>query len=174
MIIDWNSEPVSQPQLNAVLIRVALIMVSVYNSKTLTKTNGKGSNMPTCYIRKLIEKLLNSARHAATTLFLEVQEQLRKVNGQLWALRMKRWKEGSPGFQQMLSHWCVYVWTSAHPPTTISVSIDSTNCGCQIFGEQKVCVVCIYVLFLSMTPNNIVKHLFIYYLPCNLCPKYNF
>jgi hypothetical protein len=31
-------EPVSQPQLNAVLIRVALVMVSLHSSKTLTKT----------------------------------------------------------------------------------------------------------------------------------------
>jgi hypothetical protein len=32
-----NLEPVSQPQLN-VFIRLALVMVSVYSSKTLTKT----------------------------------------------------------------------------------------------------------------------------------------
>ena len=30
-----TSKPVSQPQLNAVLIRVALVMVSVHSSKTL-------------------------------------------------------------------------------------------------------------------------------------------
>jgi hypothetical protein len=41
MIMDWTSEPVSQPQLNVILIRVALVMVSVHSSKTLTKTNGK-------------------------------------------------------------------------------------------------------------------------------------
>ena len=76
-----------------------------------------------CCIWKLIETLLNSARHAATTLFLEVQEQLRKVNGQLWALRMKRWKEGSPGFQQMLSHWCVYICT----PSNYSFCIHRLN-----------------------------------------------
>ena len=38
MIMDWTSNPVSQHQLNAVLIRVAMVMVSVYSSKTLTKT----------------------------------------------------------------------------------------------------------------------------------------
>jgi hypothetical protein len=38
--MDRISEPVSQPQLNAVLISVALIMVFVHNSKTLTKTLG--------------------------------------------------------------------------------------------------------------------------------------
>ena len=35
MIMDLTSEPVSQPELNVVLIRVALVMVSVYSSKTL-------------------------------------------------------------------------------------------------------------------------------------------
>ena len=34
MITNWTSEPVSQPQLNIVLIRVALVMVSVHSSKT--------------------------------------------------------------------------------------------------------------------------------------------
>ena len=38
MIMDLTSEPVSQPELNVVLIRVALVMVSVHSSKTLTKT----------------------------------------------------------------------------------------------------------------------------------------
>jgi hypothetical protein len=38
MIMDWTSEPVSQPQLNLVLIRVSLIMVSIHSSKTITKT----------------------------------------------------------------------------------------------------------------------------------------
>ena len=37
MIMGWTSEPVSQPQLNVVLIGVVLVMVSVHNSKTLTK-----------------------------------------------------------------------------------------------------------------------------------------
>jgi hypothetical protein len=37
MIMDWTSEAVNQPQLNVVLIRVALVMVSVHNSETLTK-----------------------------------------------------------------------------------------------------------------------------------------
>jgi hypothetical protein len=41
MIMDWTSEPVSQSQLNVVLVRVALVMVSVHNSKTLTKTDSK-------------------------------------------------------------------------------------------------------------------------------------
>jgi hypothetical protein len=35
--MDWTSEPVRQTQLNVVLIRVALIMVCVHSSKTLTK-----------------------------------------------------------------------------------------------------------------------------------------
>jgi hypothetical protein len=36
--MNLTSQPVSQPQLNVVLIRVALVMVSVHSSKTLTKT----------------------------------------------------------------------------------------------------------------------------------------
>jgi hypothetical protein len=40
MIMDLTSEPVSQPQLNVVFIRLALVMVSVHSSKTLTKTVG--------------------------------------------------------------------------------------------------------------------------------------
>jgi hypothetical protein len=38
MIMDGTSESVSQPQLNVVLMRVALVMVSVQSSKSLTKT----------------------------------------------------------------------------------------------------------------------------------------
>jgi hypothetical protein len=38
MILDGTSEPVSQPQLNVVFIRFALVMVSVHSNKTLTKT----------------------------------------------------------------------------------------------------------------------------------------
>jgi hypothetical protein len=38
MTMDWTSEPVSQSQLGVVLIRVALVIVSVHSSKTLTKT----------------------------------------------------------------------------------------------------------------------------------------
>jgi hypothetical protein len=33
MIIDCTSEPVSQPQLNVVFIRVALVMVSIYSTE---------------------------------------------------------------------------------------------------------------------------------------------
>jgi len=40
MIMDCTSEAVSQPQLNIVLIRVALVMVSVHSSKTLTNIGG--------------------------------------------------------------------------------------------------------------------------------------
>jgi hypothetical protein len=39
MIMGLTSEPVSQPHLNVVFIRPALVMVSVHNSKTLTKTD---------------------------------------------------------------------------------------------------------------------------------------
>jgi hypothetical protein len=35
MIMDWTSESISQPPLNVVLIRLALVMVPVHNSKTL-------------------------------------------------------------------------------------------------------------------------------------------
>ena len=38
MIMDLTSEPVSQPQLNVVFIRLALVMVSVHSIKTLIKT----------------------------------------------------------------------------------------------------------------------------------------
>jgi hypothetical protein len=38
MILDWVSEPVSQPQLNVVFIRLALVMVSFHSSYTLTET----------------------------------------------------------------------------------------------------------------------------------------
>ena len=37
-IMDWTSDPVSQPQLNVVLIKLTLVMVSVHSSKTLTMT----------------------------------------------------------------------------------------------------------------------------------------
>ena len=37
MTMDETSEPVSQPQLNVVLIRIALVMVSVHRSKPLVK-----------------------------------------------------------------------------------------------------------------------------------------
>ena len=36
-----NLESISQPQLNVVLIRVALVMASVHSSKILTKTDGE-------------------------------------------------------------------------------------------------------------------------------------
>jgi hypothetical protein len=39
MIMDSTSEPVSQSQLNVVLIRVVLVMVSLHDSKTLTLTD---------------------------------------------------------------------------------------------------------------------------------------
>ena len=37
IIMDWISESVIQPQLNVVLIRVALVIVTVHSSQTLTK-----------------------------------------------------------------------------------------------------------------------------------------
>jgi hypothetical protein len=36
--MDWISEPVNQPQLNTVLLRVTLVMVHVHSSNNLTKT----------------------------------------------------------------------------------------------------------------------------------------
>jgi hypothetical protein len=39
MIMDGASELVSQPQLNVVLIIIAMVMVSVHSSKALTKTD---------------------------------------------------------------------------------------------------------------------------------------
>ena len=42
-IMGLTSEPVTQPQLNVILIRIAVIMVSVLSSKTLSKTGGKES-----------------------------------------------------------------------------------------------------------------------------------
>ena len=36
--MERTSEPVSQTQLNVVLLRLALVMVSVHSSKTLIKT----------------------------------------------------------------------------------------------------------------------------------------
>jgi len=38
MIMDSTSELISQPQLNVVLLRVALVMMSVHSNETLTKT----------------------------------------------------------------------------------------------------------------------------------------
>jgi hypothetical protein len=40
MIMDRTSEPVDQPQLNVVLIRVALVMVSLYGNRNI-KTPGQ-------------------------------------------------------------------------------------------------------------------------------------
>lgn len=45
MIRDWNSESVNQPQLNVVPIRVVLVMMSVYRSKTLAKTQTEGNRL---------------------------------------------------------------------------------------------------------------------------------
>ena len=42
MIMDRTSEPVSQTQLNVVLIRVALVMVSVHSFKTLRQLHSIG------------------------------------------------------------------------------------------------------------------------------------
>ena len=55
MIMDWIFELVSHPQLNVVFIRVALAMVSVHSSKTLTKT----ANIPslTFLLHKLRDTL---------------------------------------------------------------------------------------------------------------------
>jgi hypothetical protein len=42
MIMDWTCEPVSQPQLNVVLLRFALVMVSLYsngNAKTVASSS---------------------------------------------------------------------------------------------------------------------------------------
>ena len=41
--MDGTSETVSQPQLNVVLMRVALVMVSVHSSRTQTKKEGNRS-----------------------------------------------------------------------------------------------------------------------------------
>ena len=45
MILGWTSDPVNHPQLNVVLIRVALVMVSLHsngNPKTQTLVREKG------------------------------------------------------------------------------------------------------------------------------------
>jgi hypothetical protein len=47
MIMDWTSEPVSQPQLNVVSIRLALVMVSVHSSKTLTMAGAMAHQLKT-------------------------------------------------------------------------------------------------------------------------------
>ena len=44
LIMDWTSEPVSQPRLNVVLIRVALVMASVHSGKTLRPHGFRGFN----------------------------------------------------------------------------------------------------------------------------------
>jgi hypothetical protein len=52
MIMDWTAELVTQPRLHVVLVRVALVMVSVHSSKVLTKTEGeelKSHWMPAIY-----------------------------------------------------------------------------------------------------------------------------
>jgi hypothetical protein len=48
MVTDRISEPVSQPQLNVVLIKLALVMVSALSRKTLTKTDRKAEGWPGC------------------------------------------------------------------------------------------------------------------------------
>lgn len=45
MIIYWTSESVSQSQLNVVLIRVTLVIVSVHKSKALTKAHTPASQV---------------------------------------------------------------------------------------------------------------------------------
>jgi len=52
VITDWTSEPVSQPQLNIVLIRLPLVMVTVHSCKTVTKTDN--------YIKMIFSMLLKS------------------------------------------------------------------------------------------------------------------
>jgi hypothetical protein len=65
MIMDGTSEPISQPQLNVILLRVALIMVSLHSSKTLPKTVFKVHYVQICnscqsqsvlYIQMLCER----------------------------------------------------------------------------------------------------------------------
>ena len=56
MIMDWTSETVSQPQLNVVLMRVALVMVSVHSSKTLRHigTGDLNSDSLACTVSLLV------------------------------------------------------------------------------------------------------------------------
>ena len=52
MSLDWTSEPVSQLQLNVVLMRVALVMVSVHSNKTLRqwKDSGRTASVLNCWV----------------------------------------------------------------------------------------------------------------------------
>jgi len=59
--MDWTSEPVSQPQLNVVLMRVALVMLSVHSSKTLRQHTTSGFLM---WILGIKLRLLRSAEMA--------------------------------------------------------------------------------------------------------------
>ena len=54
--LNFSSEPVSQPQLNIVLIRLALVVVSVHSSKTLTKTIYKGDKDVQCSKKNVLAK----------------------------------------------------------------------------------------------------------------------
>ena len=65
MIMDCTPEPVNQPQLSVVLIRVALVLVSVHSSKTLTKT--VMNNLNTGNLLQLQIKLRDKMMHLYET-----------------------------------------------------------------------------------------------------------
>jgi hypothetical protein len=65
MIIDSTFESVSLTQLNVVLIRVALVLVSVHSSKTLTKT--VMNNLNTGNLLQLQIKLRDKMMHLYET-----------------------------------------------------------------------------------------------------------
>ena len=61
MIIYWTSEPVSQSQLNVDLVKIALVMMSVHSSKTMTKM-GVGTRYWGIYVIGLTMLLFRGMR----------------------------------------------------------------------------------------------------------------
>ena len=109
--MDWTSEPVSQSQLNVVLIRVALVMVSVHSSKTLIKTLPLFSKEQRAFVRKK----LHMVGHPCYSSTRKAEARGIRLHSQPWLW----WetpvsKEERPGIQENMSS----MGPRSHPRTT--------------------------------------------------------